>query len=83
MLDNIIRLTYYNPPDASIAVIDGFEIDWVRGFGLREAGQPGAVTETTCFQAGSIGKAVFALGVMRLAAAPDATLAPLAFRRLD
>ncbi|WP_152393045.1 serine hydrolase domain-containing protein [Paenibacillus guangzhouensis] len=60
------RMKYYNTPGVSIAVINNFELEWARGFGLREAGNPEPVTETTLFQAGSISKPVFALSVMRL-----------------
>jgi CubicO group peptidase (beta-lactamase class C family) len=60
------RMKYYNTPGVSIAVINNFELEWARGFGLREAGNPEPVTETTLFQAGSISKPVFALAVMRL-----------------
>jgi CubicO group peptidase (beta-lactamase class C family) len=60
------RMKYYNTPGVSIAVINNFELERARGFGLREAGNPEPVTETTLFQAGSISKPVFALAVMRL-----------------
>ncbi|MFF2479656.1 serine hydrolase domain-containing protein [Paenibacillus sp. NPDC058071] len=60
------RMKYYNTPGVSIAVINNFKLEWARGFGLREAGKPEPVTETTLFQAGSISKPVFALAVMRL-----------------
>ncbi|GAB6930635.1 hypothetical protein JCM10914A_46180 [Paenibacillus sp. JCM 10914] len=60
------RMKYYNTPGVSIAVIHNFKLEWARGFGIREAGKPDPVTETTLFQAGSISKPVFALAVMRL-----------------
>lgn len=61
------RLTYYHTPGVSIAVINGFEIEWTRGFGLRDVRYRNKVTTETLFQAGSISKPIFALAVMRLA----------------
>jgi CubicO group peptidase (beta-lactamase class C family) len=53
-------------PGASIAVIDGFETKWQRGFGVRTSGTRGQVTTSTRFQAASLSKPVFALAVLRL-----------------
>ncbi|MBD2100173.1 serine hydrolase [Leptolyngbya sp. FACHB-261] len=60
------QLTRYHTPGISIAVINDFEIEWARGFGVCEAGTTHEVTPDTLFQAGSISKPVFALAVMRL-----------------
>jgi CubicO group peptidase (beta-lactamase class C family) len=60
------RMQHYHVPGVSIAVIDSGRIVWAKGFGLKEAGSPDSVTPTTIFQAGSISKPTFALGVMRL-----------------
>jgi CubicO group peptidase (beta-lactamase class C family) len=60
------RLAYYHTPGASITVIDNFEVDWAQGFGICDARFKKKVTAETLFQAGSISKPVFALGVMRL-----------------
>lgn len=60
------RMRHYHVPGVSIAVIDSGKIVWARGFGLKEAGGTDSVTPTTIFQAGSISKPTFALGVMRL-----------------
>lgn len=62
----IDRMKYYHTPGVSIAVINNFEIEWARGFGIREVGNHDSVTENTLFQAGSISKPVFALAVMQL-----------------
>lgn len=51
----------------AIAVVHGFEIDWVAGFGERDASTREPVTADTMFQAGSISKPVFATAVHRLA----------------
>jgi CubicO group peptidase (beta-lactamase class C family) len=60
------RMAYYRTPGVSIAVINNGEIEWARGFGLRQWGSPEPVTEETLFQAGSISKPIFALAVMHL-----------------
>jgi CubicO group peptidase (beta-lactamase class C family) len=60
------RMQHYHVPGVSIAVIDSGKIVWARGFGVKEAGGTDSVTPTTIFQAGSISKPTFALGVMRL-----------------
>lgn len=61
------RMAYYHTPGVSIAVINDFEIEWAQGFGLRDKRSTSKVTTETLFQAGSISKPIFALGVMRLA----------------
>lgn len=59
------RMAELNVPGVSIAVIRQGQIEWARGFGVKEVG--GApVTADTLFQAASISKPVFALGVLRL-----------------
>ena len=60
------RMAYHRTPGVSIAVINGFEIEWARGFGVCEAGTSRGVTPATLFQAGSISKPIFALAIMRL-----------------
>lgn len=61
------RLTHYHTPGVSIAVINDFEIEWAQGWGVCDARSKNKVTTKTLFQAGSISKPIFALGVMRLA----------------
>ncbi len=60
------RMAARHTPGASIAVINDFEIEWARGFGVSDLGTATPVTPTTLFQAGSISKPIFALAVMRL-----------------
>lgn len=60
------RMAHYHTPGVSIAVINNFALEWAQGFGLRDARYKPAVTTETLFQAASISKAIFALGVMRL-----------------
>lgn len=60
------RMVHYHTPGISVAVINDFEIEWARGFGVCDSRYKRKVTTNTLFQAGSISKPIFALGVMRL-----------------
>jgi CubicO group peptidase (beta-lactamase class C family) len=60
------RMDFYHTPGVSIAVVDGGEIAWARGFGVRRWGGSEPITERTLFQAASISKPIFGLAVMRL-----------------
>lgn len=60
------RLAYYHTPGVSIAVINEFGVEWAKAFGVRDARLKNKVETRTLFQAGSISKAIFGLGVMRL-----------------
>jgi CubicO group peptidase (beta-lactamase class C family) len=60
------RMQYYHVPGVSIAVVDSGRIVWAEGFGTKQAGDSNPITPTTRFEAGSISKPTFALGVMRL-----------------
>lgn len=55
----------YNVPGVSIAVIEGNQVEWARGYGVKEVGKPDPVTPETMFQAGSISKPVAALVALR------------------
>lgn len=61
------RMGFYMTPGLSVAVINGGEVEWARGYGVLEAGGGEPVTEDTIFQACSISKHVALLGVLRLA----------------
>jgi CubicO group peptidase (beta-lactamase class C family) len=60
------RMAHYRVPGISIAVINDDRVEWTRGYGVREAGQPGQVTADTLFQVGSMSKAISAVGALRL-----------------
>ena len=60
------RMAVHHVPGVSIAIVDSGRIIWARGFGVKEAGGTDSVTTETLFQAGSVSKPTFALGVMRL-----------------
>jgi len=61
------RMEHHKTPGVSLAIIDGGEVAWAKGYGVREAGRPEPVTTHTLFQAGSISKPVAALAALRLA----------------
>jgi CubicO group peptidase (beta-lactamase class C family) len=60
------RMKALNVRGVSIAVVDGYRIDWAKGYGIAdlESGRP--VTTATLFQAGSISKPVAAVAAMKL-----------------
>lgn len=58
------RLEYHNAPGVSIAVIDDFQIEWAKGYGVLEAGGREPVTPDTLFQAASIAKPVTAVAAL-------------------
>ena len=60
------RMARHRVPGVSIAVVDSGRMVWAQGFGVRKAGGADSIDAETVFQAGSISKPVFALGVMRL-----------------
>ena len=60
------RMVFCHTPGMGLAIVEGFEVAWAGGFGLREAGTGEPVTGRTLFQAASISKPVSALAVMRL-----------------
>src|SRR5262245_3868542 len=56
----------YKVPGFSVAIIENFKIAETRVYGVTETGGTTAVTPHTLFQAGSISKAVAAVGALRL-----------------
>jgi CubicO group peptidase (beta-lactamase class C family) len=59
-------MAQHSVPGVSIAVINDGALEWARGYGVRETGQPGPVTPDTLFQVCSISKPVAALAALRL-----------------
>jgi CubicO group peptidase (beta-lactamase class C family) len=57
----------YNVPGMSIAVFRDFQIEWTRGFGVKNLDTKQPVDPMTLFQAASISKPVAAAATMRLA----------------
>jgi CubicO group peptidase (beta-lactamase class C family) len=60
------RMQHYNVPGVSIAVINDYQVEWVKGYGVLEAGGNEPVTPQTLFQAASIGKPVVAAAALQL-----------------
>jgi CubicO group peptidase (beta-lactamase class C family) len=56
----------YKVPGLSVAIIDNFKIAGTIVYGVTEAGGTTSVTPHTLFQAGSVSKAVAAVGALRL-----------------
>jgi len=59
-------LEQYHVPGLSIAVIHNGQIDWAKGYGVREYGKIERVDSTTIFQAASISKPVSAVVALRM-----------------
>ena len=60
------RMAHHNVPGVSIAVVNDFEIEWAKGYGVLEAEGDERVTPDTLFQGASIGKTVTAVTALRL-----------------
>jgi CubicO group peptidase (beta-lactamase class C family) len=60
------RMKFYNIPGVSIAVFDGRQVLWAKGYGVMDVGTKEPVTEKTLFVAGSISKPVAVMGALRL-----------------
>ena len=58
------RTAHYNVPGVSIAVINDFQVEWARGYGVLEAGGSELVTPDTLFQAASLAKPVVAVAAL-------------------
>ena len=61
------RMLKYNIHGISIAVVNNYEIEWAKGYGLADTAENKPVTTETLFQAGSVSKSLNALGVLKLA----------------
>jgi CubicO group peptidase (beta-lactamase class C family) len=60
------RMAVYHVPGVSVAVMEGGEIAWARGWGVADTKTGAPVTPATLFQAASISKPVAALAAMAL-----------------
>jgi CubicO group peptidase (beta-lactamase class C family) len=63
LMDTLMKKYYV--PGVSISVIHNGEIDWIKGYGYLEYGNPNRVDSTTIFQAASVSKPVSAVVAMR------------------
>ena len=60
------RMRQIRVPGVSVAVINDYKIEWVKGYGLAEVQAKTPVTPQTLFQAGSVSKPVAAMGALKL-----------------
>lgn len=60
------RMAYWGVPAVSVAVINDGAIEWSQAWGVKSAASGGDVDVRTLFQAGSISKAVGAIGALSL-----------------
>ncbi|MEM9831931.1 MAG: serine hydrolase domain-containing protein [Bacteroidota bacterium] len=61
------RMSHYNVPGVSIAIVTDGELHWAKGYGEANTQSGSQVDENTLFQAGSISKPIAALAVLKLA----------------
>ncbi len=61
------RMQYYQVPAVSMAVIDKFQLDWAKAYGLKDIESQDPVTVDTFFQAASLSQSASALGSLYLA----------------
>lgn len=64
----IDRMASFGVPAVSIAVINGYEVEWARAYGVRTPASESRATSETLFQAASISKPLVAVAAMRLVA---------------
>ncbi len=60
------RMKALNVRGVSVAVINNYEVEWAKGYGVTDMESNHPVTTQTLFQAGSISKPVAAVAAMRL-----------------
>ena len=60
------RMKFYKIPGVSVAVFNGDQVVWAKGYGVKDIGTNEPVTEKTLFVAGSISKPVAVMGGLRL-----------------
>jgi CubicO group peptidase (beta-lactamase class C family) len=60
------RMAFYRTPGVSVAVINGGQLEWSRGYGFVKVDGQQGVTTGTQFQAASISKTLTAIAVLQL-----------------
>lgn len=60
------RMAFHQVPAVSIAVVNQGRIEWARAYGWADVASQRRATTATLFQAGSISKALTAMGALRL-----------------
>lgn len=64
-MDISARMDHFNVPGVSISVINDYQIEWTKGYGILESGSTDPVTPDTLFQMGSIGKVIVAVTTLQ------------------
>ena len=72
VMDTLMEI--YHVPGVSIAIIHNGQIDWVKGYGVREYGKSERVDSLTLFQAASISKPVSAVVALLMVDKGELTL---------
>lgn len=73
-MDLAERMSYYNVPGVSIAVIDDYQIEWAKGYGVTESGKNEPVTPETIFQTASTAKPIVAVAALHYVETGDLEL---------
>jgi len=73
-MDLAERMEHYKVPGVSIAVINDFQIEWAKGYGVLEAGKEQPVTKDTIFQTASTAKPIVAMAALHYVEAGDLEL---------
>lgn len=60
------RMTEYNIPGLCLAVINNYEVEWVKSYGVKNINTKEPITLDTIFQAASISKALVATSALNL-----------------
>jgi len=62
---NIVdRMEFHNVPGVSVAVINNYQIEWAKGYGVLEKDSNEPISPETIFQTGSIAKSVVAVATL-------------------
>ena len=61
------RMKVYGVKGVSIAVINNYQLEWAKGYGLADSAEQRLVTTETLFQAASISKSLNAMAMLKLA----------------
>jgi CubicO group peptidase (beta-lactamase class C family) len=59
------RMAHYHVPGVSIAVINDYELEWAKAYGISQAGSDKSTTTSTIFQAASTSKLITSAIVLR------------------
>ncbi|MFC2157079.1 serine hydrolase [Acidobacteriota bacterium] len=73
-MDIMERMLYYRVPGVSLAVIDNYEIEWSKAYGINEVDTNNLVDTTTLFQVGELGLPLTALGILHFVEKGDLKL---------